>query len=163
MRVFLTGRPGSGKSTLFMGVLGELMKKGKKIGGIATPEVREEGVRTGFLVRDMASEKEELFASIGSKSPTVGKYHVDIEAFERIAIGAMDFAIKKCDVVGLDEIGKMEMLSKRFKEKLREILDSGKPLIATVGRKFVSQFPRYGKVIEVTGDVRASDIVQFLI
>ncbi|MGB9896228.1 MAG: nucleoside-triphosphatase, partial [Thermoproteota archaeon] len=63
---------------------------------------------------------------------------------------AIDFAVENCDIVCVDEIGKMEFFSKRFKDKIRSLMLLDKPIVAVLHRDFVSQFERYGEVIEVT-------------
>jgi nucleoside-triphosphatase len=62
----------------------------------------------------------------------VGKYGVDVASLERVAVPAMRRAIRECDVVVVDEIGKMELLSPAFREVLLEALNSTKRLIGTV-------------------------------
>ena len=56
MKIFLTGRPGSGKSTVLMKVMERLEAKGLKIGGITTPEVRAKGRRVAFRVVALSSQ-----------------------------------------------------------------------------------------------------------
>lgn len=156
MKIFLTGLPGSGKSTVLMKVIELLRQMGLKVGGIATPEMRESGRRTGFLVKDIWSEREGIMASVGQKTgPTVSKYGVDVKGFERIALPALDFAVKSCDVCCVDEIGRMEFFSPKFKERIHEIVKIDKPMIAVLHRDFVDQFRQYGKVIDVTPESRS--------
>ncbi|MEM5829137.1 MAG: NTPase [Candidatus Aenigmatarchaeota archaeon] len=150
MKIFLTGPPKSGKSTVLLRAIELLKSKGLKIGGIVTPEIREEGKRVGFYVKDVFSQAMEVFASVDFKiGPRVGKYGIDREAFERVALPAIDFAIEKCDVVVIDEIGKMEFLSENFKKKIFVLVLLDKPLIAVLHRNFVKQFKQFGELIEV--------------
>lgn len=151
MKIFLTGRPGIGKSTVFKRIIDELKQRGLKVGGIVTPEIRENGKRIGFEVIDLFSGKRGILATVKYKTKIrFGKYFIDLESFEKIAIPALNFASENCEVIGIDEIGKMEFFSERFKQKLEEILESEKIVIAVLHRNFVERFKRYGKVIEVT-------------
>lgn len=155
MKIFLTGLPGSGKSTVLMRVIELLRQNGLKVGGIVTPEMRESGRRTGFLVKDVCSGKEGIMASVEQRTgPRVSKYGVDVEGFERIALPALEFAVKNCDVCCVDEIGRMEFFSPKFKERIHEIVKADKPMIAVLHRDFVNQFRQCGKVIEVTAENR---------
>ncbi len=155
-KIFLTGRPGSGKSTLFQHAVEVLREKGVVVGGIATPEERVEGTRTGFGVVDLASGKQGTLASVTGSGPRVGKYRVDVEGFESVALPALDHALKECNVVGVDELGKMEFCSKKFGEKIDEIMESGKPVLAVVGKGFADKFKKFGEVIEVTAENRSA-------
>lgn len=155
MKIFLTGPPGSGKSTVLMKTIELLKKKGMKVGGMITPEIRERGRRIGFGVKDVYSGKEGILASIDQKTgPKVGKYRVNLEDFERIALPALDSALKGCDVVCIDEVGRMEWFSKNFRNKVYEIFASGKKVVAILHREFVSKFKDYGEVIKVVPENR---------
>lgn len=148
--VFLTGMPGSGKSTVVSNVIKILWKLGWKVGGILTPEVRVGDKRIGFKVVDLSSRKEAMMASVNIRSVyRVSKYGVDVKNFERIALPALDFAVKKCKVIVIDELGKMEFFSKRFHEKVYEILKLEKPLLAVVHRNYINEFRSFGELITV--------------
>jgi len=155
MKIFLTGLAGSGKSTVLIKTIELLKNSGKKVGGFVTPEIREKGKRKGFYVKDVFSGAMEVFASVDFKiGPKLGKYCIDIDAFDKIALKAIDFALKNCDVIAVDEIGKMEFFSENFKKKLGVLMLEDKPLIAVLHRDFVGQFKQLGKVIEVTKENR---------
>jgi nucleoside-triphosphatase len=151
MKIFLTGLPGCGKSTVLLKTIEILKQKGLKVGGIITPEKRVDGKRVAFLVKDIYSGKEGILASVNQQfGPKLGKYRINLEDFEKVALPALEFAIKNCDLIAIDEIGKMEFFSEKFKQKVFEILNSNKKVIAVLHRNFVSQFKRYGKIFEVT-------------
>jgi len=151
MKIFLTGAPGSGKSTVLMKVIERLRAEGLRIGGIATPEIRVRGYRTGFSVIDLSLEKEGILASVDQpEGPRVGKYRVNLEDFERVALPALTYAQEECDVICVDELGTMEFFSKAFKQKIDEILRSEKPLIAVVHRNYARNYEKYGRLHEVT-------------
>jgi len=149
MKVFLTGKPRSGKSTVLARVINILKNKGLKVGGFITPEIVVNGKRVGFKVIDVYSGEEGILAKVCTgveDKPRVGKYCVDVEDFERVVLPALDFAVNECDVVCVDEIGKMELFSKKFKEKIEEILRSEKTVVAVLHRNLVGRYGKYGKV-----------------
>ena len=155
MKVFLTGRPGSGKSTVSLKTVQILKEKGLKVGGIVTPEIREKRRRIGFYVKDILSNEMGILASEDIRiGPRLGKYGIDVKEFERIALKALDRAIEECDVVAIDEIGKMEFYSEKFKEKIYGLLLVDKPLLAVLHRDFVEEFKDYGEIIKVTRENR---------
>jgi len=155
MKIFLTGLPRSGKSTVLIKTIELLKKGGKKVGGFVTPEIIENNKRTGFYVKDVYSGVMEVFASTDFKiEPRLGNYGVDTSAFDKVALKAIDFALENCDVICVDEIGKMEFFSESFKSKLPTIMLMDKPLIAVLHREFIDQFKQYGEIIEVTAHNR---------
>ncbi|MEM3030383.1 MAG: NTPase [Candidatus Micrarchaeia archaeon] len=164
MNVFITGKPGSGKSTLLKQATDALKAERKKIGGILTPEVRDErGERTGFLVVDAASGRSGWLAKAEPGEPRVGKYRVMVEEFEGVAIPAIEEAIREKDVITIDEIGRMEWFSEKFREAVARALESGKPVLAVVGEKLVGAFKGKGKVVEVKrGEASPSTLREIL-
>jgi nucleoside-triphosphatase len=64
----------------------------------------------------------------------VGKYGVDIEGFEAF-IDPLPILAPETGLVMIDEIGKMECLSDIFTKIISDILNSEKPLIATIAQK----------------------------
>jgi nucleoside-triphosphatase len=154
-RIFLTGLPGSGKSTVLMKVIENLKKKRFKIGGFITPEIRVKGKRIGFKVIDISSGEEGILASIDQKfGPRLGKYRINLEDFERVALKALDFALNKCNVVCVDELGKMELFSEKFKERVERIFKSSKPAIIVLHRSLIEEYKKYGRIIWVTPENR---------
>lgn len=141
VNIFVTGPPKSGKSTLIEKVVTDLKEKGFTIGGISTPEVRERGRRIGFKIVDLASGKWGWMAHVNISSRyKVSKYGVDINTVEDIGANAILSAIENADVIVIDEIGKMELFSKKFQEAVKTALDSIKPVIGTIGLKLYHPF-----------------------
>ena len=64
----------------------------------------------------------------------VGPYGIDIRGFENF-LDSISFSNPHNRLVIIDEIGKMECFSSRFKKLVREALDSEKWVIATVAFK----------------------------
>ncbi len=138
-KYIIRGRPGSGKSTAVDIIKQELKRRGVKIGGISTPELREGRVRKGFIVEDLLTGNRSLFASTRfNEGPKISKYFVKVEEFERIAIPALSKAMEECDVIVIDEIGKMELLSKSFADIIKQIWSSD---IVAIGTAPISRIP----------------------
>ena len=141
VNILITGPPRSGKSTLIEEIIKELIKKGFTVRGISTPEARERGRRIGFKIIDLATGEWKWMAHINISSPyKVSKYGVDLDAIESIGVKAILSAIESADVIIIDEIGKMELFSEKFKKAVKRALDSSKPVIGTIGLKLHHPF-----------------------
>jgi len=129
--ILVTGSPRVGKTTLIKKIINRLSHS-YVIGGFYTHEKRESGKRTGFYITDF-SGNQMIIADVNSNSPyRVGKYGVNVEAFEKIGVPALEDANENADLVIIDEIGKMEMFSQKFCKMLERVFDSQKPVLATI-------------------------------
>jgi nucleoside-triphosphatase len=146
---FLTGMPKAGKTTVLWELVNELKENGLVVGGFLSPDEKHHGTRTAFHVIDVQSGKKAVLADVKGDGPKVSKYHVNIKSFERIAVPAMK-KCRQCDVMVIDEIGRMETKSKKFRQELDNILDSDTPLIASLGPDYVKKFGALGEVLRVT-------------
>ncbi len=134
MRVFITGEPGVGKTTLFFKVVEALKENGISVGGFYCPEVREGGTRVGFRIVDLETGKWEWLARVDAKSDIkVGKYYVLHDA-EKI-VDLIRKKISNYSVIAIDEIGPMELSLPKIKEFIDYSLSSGKHVFAVVHRK----------------------------
>ncbi len=134
--------------------------------GFYTEEIREEGIRRGFELISLDG-KRGCLSHIDIKSPhRVGRYKVDVEGFEDF-LRSIPFLKPSTRLIIIDEIGKMECFSDRFKEALRKCLNSGKWVIATVALKgggFIEEVKKRqdSKLFEITSknrDFLLSDIL----
>ncbi|MEA2089738.1 MAG: NTPase [Thermoproteota archaeon] len=133
--IFITGRPGIGKTTVLLRVVGVLKIKGYRIGGMVSREVRERGSRVGFELVDVYTKRKGWLAHVNrSIGPKVGKYRVNLEDLEKVGVKAILHAVKNVDVVVVDEIGPMELHSSPFKKAVIQAFESGKPLLGTIHR-----------------------------
>jgi nucleoside-triphosphatase THEP1 len=127
--ILLTGRPGVGKTTVIRRTAEQL--RSWRVCGFYTQELRQGGRRTGFEVMTMDGQEGRL-AEVGLSSPhQVGRYGVDLESFERLALPAL--SVPEADLVIIDEIGKMECFSLAFQQAVRRALDGSVPVLGTVG------------------------------
>ena len=127
--VFITGLPGCGKTSLIKEILKELRLNA---GGFYTQEIREGGIRKGFKIITLDS-KEGILAHVNVKSPyRVSKYKVNIKDLEEIGVNAIFEALKKNKICIIDELGKMELYSEKFKKVVLAALDSKNKVLGTI-------------------------------
>jgi nucleoside-triphosphatase len=125
----LTGMPGTGKTSLIKQAVASL---NGRAGGFYTEEIRSMGERQGFRIVTIDNQTVQ-FAHIGLKSPYhVSKYGIDLQGLESAGVEALQEAARHCEVVIIDEIGKMELFSDKFKGAVSEIIDSGKKVLGTI-------------------------------
>jgi nucleoside-triphosphatase len=131
-RILVAGTPGSGKTTLIKKVAAELATP---FSGFFTAEIRVRGQRQGFNIESY-SGKRAIMAHIDIDSPyRVGKYGVDVASFEKIALPEVESAKEKKRLLIIDEIGKMELFSEKFKRLLLDIFNSDIKMLATIMHK----------------------------
>jgi len=125
----LTGKPGTGKTSLIRQAVNDLKDKAD---GFYTEEIRIGGIRQGFRLVTLSGESA-ILAHVDIKSPfKVSKYGVDISALEDVGIPALQRAWEKGKVVVIDEIGKMEIFSDKFRQIVQEILESQQKVLGTI-------------------------------
>lgn len=131
--LLITGGPGVGKTTVLLKTVDLLKVKGFSVGGMLSRDMRSGTTRAGFEVMDLYTGKTGQLAHKDLKSgPQVGKYHVNIADLDAIGTEAVGWANKKCDVVAVDEIGPMELLSDKFRHAVTDAVDSQKLIIGTI-------------------------------
>jgi len=121
LKVVITGEPGIGKTTVVRRVVERL---GHDAEGFWTQEVRDKRSRKRIGFKVVTTEgNEALFASKKFTSKNlVGSYGVNVKRFEEVALPVLEKALRsEGSVAVVDEVGRMELFSKRFRE-LVEIL-----------------------------------------
>jgi nucleoside-triphosphatase len=131
-KTLITGRPGAGKTTFVQNVLARMQPV--KAAGFFTAEIRSAGNRVGFELRGLNGERCILSHVKIPGAPRVGKYGVDTVGFEEFLAG-LELLGSDVELVVIDEIGKMELLSRRFQTLITNLLDSAKPLLVTIALK----------------------------
>ena len=130
-RILLTGPPQCGKTTVVRRVVEDFPGQAA---GFYTQEVRERGRRVGFEIVALDGDKAWLSHVDFPGHHRVGKYGVSLENLHRVALPAM-VARPGIDLIVVDEIGKMECLSRRFIDVMEELWASPVPLLVTVAVK----------------------------
>ena len=131
-KILLTGPPRVGKTTLIRKTVQQMSPE--RTAGFLTTEIRERGERAGFSLEGLNGEQGVLaHVEIFSRFQ-VGKYGVDVAGFDAF-LERLDLWRPGIGCIVIDEIGKMEVLSKRFCALVRRIADADRPFLATVAVK----------------------------
>jgi nucleoside-triphosphatase len=133
-QILLTGRPGVGKTTALVRTAELLAARGVPTAGFYTEELRRQGHRVGFRGVPLTAGEPCVIAHVDLPAPRIGPYGVDVGAIDRLSAGHLHSDPDRGVVVLIDEIGKMECLSPEFVRRVRALLDSPTPVLATVGR-----------------------------
>ncbi|RLF36618.1 MAG: nucleotide kinase [Thermoplasmata archaeon] len=137
-KIGITGLPGAGKTNTLLKVVKDLEELGYRVGGMVTEAIIKNGERVGFDVMNWKTKERRVFAHVDlDTSERVGKYKVDIKALEEVGVPAIEDAIMndEIDIIIIDEVGKMEMLSEKFCKVVLAALDSDKPILVTLHKK----------------------------
>ncbi len=142
----LTGSPGTGKTT----VIRQAIAKSKtKAGGFYTEEIKSGGTRQGFRIVTLDGQGA-ILAHVDSHSRyRVSKYGVDVQNLDNVGVAAINQAIEESDLIVIDEIGKMELFSPRFREAVLKAIDSSKKVLGTImlsPHPFADNIKRHPKV-----------------
>ncbi len=153
-KLFITGYPGVGKTTLTEYLWNFLNKNQNlpfKLYGFITKELKKNKERQGFKIKVLGSGEEFLLAKKKSfftsqeikDKPCLGRYVVFLKDLERLITLFYEKLKKEKSFFIIDEIGKMEAFSEKFCNFINEVLSSKHYLLATVG---LSDLPFLKKV-----------------
>jgi nucleoside-triphosphatase len=153
--IFLvTGLPGSGKTTL-------VRRLAEHIGlelcfGFFTAEQRVAEKRTGFIWETFEG-KRGVLADLKAGKPRVGKYRVVLDSFDDMLSGLSQPPQNK--ILMIDEVGKMECLSQKFRELLSVWQNAPTARLFTVPVRttpFIEEFKRRHskQIVQITSSNR---------
>ena len=155
-KIGITGMPSVGKTRTLAKIISSLEDHGYTVGGMITEPVIKKKKRVGLYAVDWQTKEKKVFAHIDFESKEkVGEYGVDTAALDEVGVPAIEKAITdpEINIIIIDEIGKMEMLSEKCCEMVVEALDSDKPILVTLHKK--SRTP-------LLQDVRRRDDIRIL-
>jgi len=127
--LLIVGRPGVGKTTLLKHLAQSL--KHRPVDGFLTEEFREQEQRVGFWLSPLDGRQVLLAHHRLESRVRVGPYKVNVTVLEEVAVPVIRRAMQRALVLFLDELGKMELCSKRFEEAVQEAFDHGPLIVAT--------------------------------
>lgn len=105
---------------------------------------------------------------MNTKSPCkIGKYGVDVYGFEEYVIPILDISHSDAELFVIDEIGRMECLSKKFVVAVRRLFASEKSVLATISQKgpgLISEVKNYPstRLFKLTRENRDKIIAEIL-
>ena len=131
--IFVTGRPGIGKTSVLLRAVDALKVRGCKVGGMISREVRERGIRVGFEIVDFYAGRRGWLAHVNqSEGPQVGKYRVNLGDLDVIGASSILDATIDSDIIVVDEIGSMELFSPEFKRAVDQAIGCSKPVVGSI-------------------------------
>lgn len=133
--ILLTGHPRVGKTTLLKNILERL--DNLALSGFYTEEIIESDARVGFRAVTLSGSSA-VFAHKDfhtDQRHRFGRYGVRPELLEQLVLSHLDPLRKEADLIVVDGIAKMELLSQLFRERLLETLDSTCPTLGTIALK----------------------------
>jgi len=129
----VTGPPGIGKTSVLRRAVPELKNRDYDVGGMICREVREGGLRVGFEIMDLSTGQRGWLAHVNQPTgPKIGKYRVNLTDLDVIGAGSILDALQNADILAVDEIGPMELLSPAFSNALLKAVESSKPMLGTI-------------------------------
>ena len=133
MIVLISGKPNTGKSTA-LGKIIDLLGP-PRCSGLLTEEILKDGERIGFSTCGLKCRKRIILAHKDfDKTYAVEDFGVDLSSLEKLMIEELETGSndERTRFLIIDEIGRMQVMSKRFRELLDQIADSSKTLIASI-------------------------------
>jgi len=130
MKLLLTGLPKAGKTTLIR----EIIAKFPKAFWVVCGEILDDqGERIGFKaetstgLQGVIAHKTDIDSNV-----MMGSYRVDIAEVDRLLSDPIKEACLSDQLMIVDEIGRMQILSSKFAEAARAMLLSNNPVLATI-------------------------------
>ena len=153
-RIAVTGSPGIGKSTLVAKVV---LDSKRSVGGVLARDRCYKDRRIGFELLDLSTGSVGILADETGSGPQLGKYRVHPEDLDNIGAHAIESSLK-CDLIVVDEVGPMELSSRRFVSAVENAISSDRPMLVVLhewsNHRLAKKIRSTFKVITVTRENR---------
>jgi len=154
MNIIVTGKVGTGKTTVCEKVVAIAKRLGYTCGGILTPKSKED-----IIIVDVQTGERKVLASINNiyQGPRVGKYYFNPEGIN-FGVNAIDKGAS-ASILIVDEIGHLELSGEGF-AKILELIKVGrvKNCILVIRSEllpgFLLNFPTKPLIFEATANNR---------
>lgn len=144
MKLLITGKPKSGKSTILSELIGDITPRR----GFVTKEIVKDQRRIGFMIENMANRSAVLAQTENQSSLRVGRFYIQPQVLTKF-IEDLSF-IKADEFLYIDEIGSMQLHSKGFKTLVEKYLDAPNDFVATITSIYSNNFTKH---ILTRGDI----------
>ncbi len=104
---------------------------GCRVGGVLARDKRFKDRRVGFELLDLSTGATGMLADESGSGPQLGKYRVHPEDLDGIGAKAVENALG-CDLIVIDEVGPMELTSRRFVVAVEKALSSDRPMLVVL-------------------------------
>jgi nucleoside-triphosphatase len=131
-KTLISGKPGVGKTTLVQKIIKRM--ESINMAGFYTSEIRGTGSRLGFELQGLNGGCRTLAHVEIDSQHRVGRYGVDKDGFEKF-LATLDLLNSDVELIVIDEIGKMELFSNRFRNLVCDALNADKQVLATIPLK----------------------------
>jgi len=138
----ISGKQGSGKTTMLKSIIGELKSNGVKVGGILAEGSWKNGIREGFsLLRIIDNYTVPLCQSKPKKEYfDLGRFWFNPEAVKIGEEALRTNMTKDVDIIVIDEIGIFELQEKIWYSSFMKLLNKGSiPVLITVREKIIKE------------------------
>ena len=138
-KTLITGKPGVGKTTLVQKIIKRM--RSVNMAGFYTAEIRSKGSRLGFELQGLNGECRTLAHVEIDSQHRVGRYGVNKDGFEEF-LTTLDLLNMDLELIVIDEIGKMELFSNRFRTLVCDALNSDKQVLVSIpikGNEFIRE------------------------
>lgn len=133
VKLLITGLPKSGKSTLLEGLVSRYNGVAQ---GFITREIKKGAKRTGFEIVTSNGQHALLAQTEVETDSPVGRFFAMPDNISKTLKSISNF--DSADLLYIDEIGQMQLLSREFKSLLSNYLNSDKTFLASVSKVYES-------------------------
>lgn len=145
-KVLLSGEPRIGKTTILKKII-QMIGECNCI-GFYTEEVKNDFDRIGFDCVSLDGKRQRIADVDMPSDVRIGRYGINIKAFEDFALQTISNFSNRNKIIIIDEIGPIQLLSKKFKQQICNILSSTNCVIGTI---FYEKHPDIDEIKKLPG------------